>query len=111
MNLEISGEIIAITEKKTGTTPKGEWTSQDVVIEHESGEYAKKLAINNFNDKITGLAVGDKIKATCNIDAQEYQGKYYNKVSFWKCEVTEKAQPTQDVASKQVEPEKDDLPF
>ena len=59
-SLEIIGTILDI-KTKTGTSAKSEWKSESVVIEHEDGQYPKKIVVENFNDKITGLKVGQEV--------------------------------------------------
>jgi hypothetical protein len=111
--LEITGRIIDI-KTTTGQSAKGDWTKQEVLIEHESGQYPKRLVIENFNIKVPGLAIGHEIKAFCNLDATEYNGRWFNKISFWKAEIlNQSAQPapqaqqtTSPAASTQ-----GDLPF
>ena len=113
-NLEIIGTILEI-KTKTGTSAKGEWKSESVVIEHESGQYPKNIVVENFNDKVTGLKVGREVKLSCNIDAKEYNGNWYNKISAFKGEILVDALPT--ATATQAPPpaanqtKSDDLPF
>lgn len=101
MNLEISGKIIAKEPITNGVGKNGSWTNQNFIIEHESGQFPKRLSIANFNDKINDvLNIGDEIKAYCNLDARESNGKWYNSISFWKCEIVKKVEQQ---ATKQTE--------
>lgn len=102
--MEIKGKIIEVLEKKTGTTKTGNaWASQEYVIETE-GQYPKKICFNVFGeDKITEFGITKGCNATIQMDinAREYQGRWYNDIRAWKveCEKTEIVKETASVAS------------
>ena len=93
MAFEQEGVIIAITEKKTGTTKDSKtWVSQDLVIEFQDGNYAKKGVFNAYNkDVIDTLAKGDNVKVHFNIDGSEWQSRWFPKLSLWKVDVLSKS--------------------
>lgn len=84
---EISGQIIAVLPTRSGTSARGtEWSSQTAVIETETKEqYPKKVAFDVMNDKIAqfNLQVGDYVTVSYDIDAHEYNGKWFNAVRAW----------------------------
>jgi hypothetical protein len=119
MAFEQEGVIIAITEKKTGTTKDGKgWVSQDLVVEFQDGNYAKKGVFNAYNkDIIDTLRKGDNVKVHFNLDGSEWQGRWFPKLQIWKVEVLSKAtQPTYTSSVPESEQgtftkEEMDLPF
>lgn len=103
--MEIQGNIIAVLDKRSGVSKSTgkEWSSQEYVIEtHE--QYPKKCCFNVFGeDKINTFAIkaGEELKVYFDIDAHEYQGRYFNNINAWKVERTaDKATaPTDKAAS------------
>ena len=82
---EISGQIIAVLPTRSGTSARGtEWSSQTAVIETIE-QYPKKVAFDVMNDKIAqfNLQVGDYVTVSYDIDAHEYNGKWFNAVRAW----------------------------
>lgn len=83
---EISGQIIAVLPTRSGTSAKGTaWSSQTAVIETRE-QYPKKVAFDVFgDDRITqfNLQVGEYVTVSYDIDAHEYQGRWFNAVRAW----------------------------
>ena len=82
---EITGKIIAVLPTKSGTSARGtQWSSQTSVIEtHE--QYPKRVAFDVLGDKITefNLQVGEEVTVSFDINAREYNGKWWNSVNAW----------------------------
>ena len=83
--MDITGKIIAVLPTRSGTSAKGtQWSSQTAVIEtHE--QYPKKVAFDVLGDKITefNLQVGEEVTVSFDINAREYNGKWWNSVNAW----------------------------
>ena len=83
---EITGKIIAVLPTRSGTSAKGtQWSSQTAVIEtHE--QYPKKVAFDVLGEKITefNLQVGEEVTVSFDINAREFNGKWFNSVNAWK---------------------------
>lgn len=82
---EISGQIIAVLPTRSGTSAKGTaWSSQTAVIETRE-QYPKKVAFDVMGEKITqfNLRVGEYVTVSYDIDAHEYQGRWFNSVRAW----------------------------
>lgn len=83
---EISGQIIAVLPTKSGTSARGtEWSSQTAVVETKE-QYPKKVAFDVMGaDRIAqfNLQVGDYVTVSYDIDAHEYNGKWFNAVRAW----------------------------
>ena len=82
---DITGKIIAVLPTKSGTSSRGtQWSSQTAVIEtHE--QYPKRDAFDVHGDKITefNLQVGEEVTVSFDINAREYNGKWWNSVNAW----------------------------
>lgn len=82
---DITGKIIAVLPTKSGTSARGtQWSSQTAVIEtHE--QYPKRVAFDVLGDKITefNLQVGEEVTVSFDINAREFNGKWWNSVNAW----------------------------
>ena len=110
MSFEVSGKIIAVLDKKSGVsnTTGNPWFSQQYVIETQE-QYPKRLCFEVFGeDRIASFNIqeGENITVSFDIDAREYQGRWYNSFRAWK---VERANPVQDVQTQNET--SDDLSF
>ena len=80
--MDIQGKVIAVLPEKTGVSAKGEWKVQEYVIEtHEA--YPHKMVFSVFGaDRIArfNVQVGQEIMVSFDIDAHEYQGRWFNSI-------------------------------
>lgn len=83
--MDIRGKVIAVPNPVSGTSARGPWTRQTIVIEYESGQYPKSLAVTNMRDADTfgRIPVGSSGVFKVDFKASEYQGKWYNEVTCW----------------------------
>lgn len=83
--MDITGKIIAVLPTKSGTSARGtQWSSQTAVIEtHE--QYPKRVAFDVLGDKIAefNLQVGEEVTVSFDINAREFNGKWFNSVNAW----------------------------
>lgn len=83
--MEMSGTVIAILPKQTGTNKAGNtWEKQDFVIQ-TTGQYPKKLCFAVWGDKIAKFQIreGEEITVFFDVESREYMGKYYTDVKAW----------------------------
>ena len=83
--MEIQGKVIAVLPERSGVSARGEWKSQTYVIETQE-QYPKKMAFDVFGaDRIAsfGIHSGEVINVSFDIDAHEYQGRYFNQIRVW----------------------------
>lgn len=86
--MEIEGKIIAVMPAQGGVSARtgNSWKSQDYVIEtHE--QYPKKCVFRVFGeDKIANMniQIGEELRVSFDIDAHEYQSRWFNDVRAWK---------------------------
>ena len=102
--MEVTGKIIAVmpanggTSQRTGQT----WMSQQYVLE-VPGMYPKRMVFEVFGeDRIKKFNVQQGMEATVSfeIDAHEYNGRWFNEVRAWDVRPAGQAAPTaQSVAS------------
>jgi hypothetical protein len=82
LNMELSGRIIAVLEAKSGTSSKtgNNWMKQEYVME-VPGDYPRHCAFTVFGeDRIKQLNIqnGEDITIQFDIDAHEFNGRWYN---------------------------------
>ncbi len=83
--MELQGKVIAVLPERSGVSARGEWKSQSFVIEtHE--QYPKKLVFDVFGaDRLAQFNIqsGEEILVSFDIDAHEYNGRWFNNVRAW----------------------------
>ena len=83
--MEIQGKVIAVLPERSGVSARGEWKSQTYVIETQE-QYPKKMAFDVFGaDRLAQLNIqsGEVINVSFDIDAHEYQGRWFNSIRAW----------------------------
>lgn len=83
--MELQGKVIAVLPERSGISARGEWKCQTYVIETQE-QYPKKMAFDVFGaDRIVnfGIQVGMVVDVSFDIDAHEYQGRYFNQIRAW----------------------------
>ena len=123
--MEFSGKVFRKLDVQRGTSARGEWQKQDIVFESE-GEFPRKLCVTFFGDKVADaerLNLGDMVTVSFNVEAREWNGKWFNDIRAWRVQTasaTSAPQPTSAPASMppfdESQPaagsnEVDDLPF
>ena len=101
--MEIIGKVVAVLELQSGTSKKGsEWKKRDFVIETLDEKFQKKVCFTLFGDRADACpAIDSVVNVSFDIDAHEYNGKWFNSVNAWK---VEPAQAQQQAAPQQAEP-------
>lgn len=83
--MEIQGKVIAVLPERSGVSARGEWKSKTYVIETQE-QYPKKMAFDVFGaDRLAQFNIqsGEVINVSFDIDAHEYQGRYFNQIRAW----------------------------
>lgn len=88
--MDIIGKAIAALQVKSGVSQRtGEqWQSREYVIETQE-QYPKRICFEVFGtDKLNEFNIrnNDLIKVHFDINAREYNGKWYNSIRAWKVE-------------------------
>ena len=112
--MEITGKIIAVLPANSGTSARtgNPWMSQAYVIETQ-GQYPKKLAFDVFGEeriKQFNIQQGEDLTVSFDIDAHEYNGRWFNQIRAYNVEkigqqTTQQptTQPTANVANQQAQ--------
>lgn len=126
--MELAGKVIAVLNPKSGTSRNGnEWTVQEYVIETHD-QYPRRMCFDVFGaDKIQqfNIQLGEELNVSFDIDAREWQGRWFNSIRAWKVDrvsadqsVALQPAPFPPVNAAPAAPvdfsgqdEKDDLPF
>lgn len=83
--MELFGKIIAVLPERSGVSAKGnQWRSVTYVLETQE-QYPKRLAFDVTNEKIDQLniQVGEVLTVQFDINAREYNGKWFNSIQAW----------------------------
>lgn len=84
--MKIEGKIIAALDEQRGVSKSGkEWRRMEYIIE-TPGEYPKKCVFSVMGDNIEkfGLRIGQDVDIEIDIDAREYNGRWFNSITCWK---------------------------
>lgn len=124
--MELTGKIIAVLPANSGVSARtgNPWMSQEYVIE-VSGQYPKKCVFRIFGEdriKQFNIQQGEDLTVSFDIDAHEYNGRWFNEIRAYNVNrgvaaapmagaapqtATSPFPPTQEPA----EGSSDDLPF
>jgi len=105
--MEITGKVIAALPARSGQSAKGEWTAQDFVIETLDEKYPHKMVFGVWGKgKIERFrnAIGQTIKVSFDIDAHEYNGRWFNNINAFD------VRPATD-SPEQSAPQQQNIPF
>lgn len=86
--MELAGKVIAVLEPKGGVSKStgNPWKTQDYVIEtHE--QFPRRMVFNVFGeDKINqfNIQLNEEINVFFDINAREYQGRWFNDIRAWR---------------------------
>lgn len=99
--MELAGKIIAVLEARSGIAKSSgnSWKIQEYVLETVE-QYPHRMIFNVFGeDKINqfNIQLGDEINVSFDVNAREYNGRWYNDIRAWKVDrVTPDQQQTQE---------------
>ena len=95
--MEIQGKIIVVLPERSGVSQRGnQWRSISYVLETQE-QYPKKLAFDVTNEKIDQLNIqlGEILTVQFDINAREYNGRWFNSVNAWNVIRQTQQAPTQ----------------
>ena len=83
--MELSGKIIAVLPPRSGVSQRSgnNWMTQEYVIEVPGGMYPRKMVFNLFGEdriKQFNIQPGEELTVSFDIDAREYNGRWYNDI-------------------------------
>ena len=85
--MEITGKIIAVLPANSGVSARtgNPWKSQEFVIETHD-QYPRKCCFRVFGEekiKQFNIQSGEELTVSFDIDAHEYNGRWFNNISAW----------------------------
>ena len=84
--MEIIGKVVRLGALTEGTSARGPWRKQELIIETEE-QFPKTVCLTcwtNQIDEIQKFAPGQTIKAQIEISSREFNGKWYTDVRVWR---------------------------
>lgn len=86
--MELIGKIIQVLPERSGTSARtgSEWRMGSYVLETTADRFPRKMMFEVFgSDKIQqfNIQVGEMVRVSFDIDAHEYQGRWYNSIRAW----------------------------
>ena len=86
--MEFTGRIIQALEPRSGVSSRtgNPWKMQDFVIEESVGQYPKRMVFSVFGEDNLNrfnIQVGQELTVSFDINAREYNGRWYNDVRAW----------------------------
>lgn len=95
--MEITGKIIAAMTPRTGTSARtgNTWMTQEFVIETHD-QYPRKCVFTVFGEdrlKEMNIQIGAEMTVSFDIDAHEYNGRWFNDIRAWRAVPAQAAAP------------------
>lgn len=84
--MEIIGKVVRLGGLTEGTSARGPWRKQDLIIETDE-QFPKTVCLTcwtNQIDEIQNMVPGQMIKAQIDISSREFNGKWYTDVRVWR---------------------------
>lgn len=101
--MELQGKVIAALPERSGVSARGEWKSQEFVIETHDSQYPRKLVFTVFGaDRLARFNVqpGQEVLVAFDIDAHEWNGRWFNDIRAYD---VRQVDPAQYAAGAQVQ--------
>jgi hypothetical protein len=109
MALDVIGKIVQVLDMQTGTSARGDWRKQDIILETED-QYPRKICVTLWGDRINdiaGVQIGKELLTiSVTIESREFNGRWYTDVKAWKIQRAGQTEPysPQGVAATAVPP-------
>ncbi|MBQ5839232.1 MAG: DUF3127 domain-containing protein [Bacteroidaceae bacterium] len=86
--MELVGKIIMVMPERSGTSARtgAEWRMGSYVLETINDRYPRKMVFEVFGAyklQQFNIQVGEMVRVSFDIDAREYQGRWYNSIRAW----------------------------
>lgn len=81
--MELQGKVIAALPERSGVSARGEWKSQEFVIEYQEGQYPRKMVFNVWGaDRLQrfNIQIGQTVLVAFDIDAREWNGRWFTDI-------------------------------
>jgi hypothetical protein len=90
--MDFTGKVIAILPKKSGVgkTSGNSWAAQEYVIEDAvNNQFPRRMCFEVFGeDRIAqfNIQMGEELTVSFDIDANQWQDRWFNRIRAWKVE-------------------------
>lgn len=84
--MELEGTVFKKLPAVKGTSARGEWTKQEIIIE-QPGDFGRKVCVSFWGDKAQDAAAlqeGESISVSINLESREFNGRWYTEARAWK---------------------------
>ena len=97
--MEIQGKVVRLGNLTEGTSPRGAWRKQELIIETIE-QFPKQVCLVCWGDRVAeaqNFTIGQTIKAQISIESREFNGKWYTDVRPFRfdLDMPQQAQPMQ----------------
>lgn len=105
--MEFTGRIIKALEPRGGVSNRtgNPWKMQDFVIEETMGQFPKRMVFNVFGEENLNrfnIQEGQEVTVSFDVNAREYNGRWYNDIRAWNVVPAAQAVPAQAAAQPAV---------
>ena len=116
MDVIMTGIITRVLPPQNGISARtgSQWTSQEFILEHEHGQFPRSVVFRVMGEeKINKFAIqnGEALTIHLNIEAREYNGKFFNSVECWRVERQAQQNPEPVAQPQTVNAQSSDDPF
>ena len=96
--MEITVKIIQVMPLRSGKSARtgNDWAAQEFVLETIQDQYPRHCVFEVFGqDRLSQMSIqqGETLTVSFDIDAREYNGRWYNSIRAWKVERNVAAAP------------------
>lgn len=83
--MEFKGRVTAVLPIERGVSQRGPWARTTIVLEYESGQYPKSIALQNTKDaeNFAKIRVGQTGVFQVDFKTREYNSKVYTDINCW----------------------------
>lgn len=106
--MELQGKVIVAMPERSGVSQRGEWKSQEFVIETHDSQYPRKLVFTVFGaDRLQrfNIQVGQDVLVAFDIDAHEWNGRWFPDIRAYDVRQVDPAQYAAQAAAPQAMPQ------
>ena len=94
MNANMKAKVVQKMEYRSGMRADGNsWSVQDILVETIDEQYPKKVLLKFINKQTDPLVEGQTYSFDYEVEAREYNGRWYNDVKCWRYNALDQQQP------------------
>ncbi len=105
--MEIQGKVVRLGNLTEGTSPRGAWRKQELIIETIE-QYPKQVCLVCWGDRVAeaqNFTPGQTIKAQISIESREFNGKWYTDVRPFRFDIEMPQQAQQPMQQPMQQPQ------